>query len=105
MDPSFSQYSEVFTYLVNMVIYLEIPASQNPGTDLGVSIQPLPIFIVEETVSEKPSDLPKFTQLETKITRTRALWFFLFHYLYIERTEVLLWCSLHPLLTLLPKPQ
>ena len=74
MDPRFFQYGEVFTHLVNMVIYLDILASQNlrTGRDLKVLIRLLPIFIMEKTVSEKPSDLAKVTQLEIRITRTTA---------------------------------
>lgn len=54
---------KVFIHLMNMVIYLEILASQTPrtGRDLKVLIQPLPSFIMEKTVSEKPSDLFKVT--------------------------------------------
>lgn len=41
-----------------MLIYLEILALQAPrvGRDLNVITQPLPIIIVEKTVSEKPRD-------------------------------------------------
>lgn len=74
MDPRFFQYDEVFTHLVNMVIYLDILASQNlrTGRDLKVLIRLLPIFIMEKTVSEKTNDLAKVTQLEIRITRTTA---------------------------------
>lgn len=62
--PGFSSKYEVFIHLVNMVIYLKTLSSQNlrTGRDLKVLIKPLPIFIVEKTVSEKPSYLFKTTQ-------------------------------------------
>lgn len=71
MDPRFFQYGEIFTNLV----YLEILTSKNPetGRDLGILIQPLPVFMVEEIDLEKPSDLPKVTQLENRTARTSAL--------------------------------
>lgn len=70
MDPRFFQYGEVFTYLGNMVIYLEILASQNlrTGRDFKVLIQPLPIFIMEKTFQRSQMTCPGHT--ETRITRT-----------------------------------
>lgn len=89
MDPRFFQYDEVFTHLVNMVIYLDILASQNlrTGRDLKVLIWLLPIFIMEKTVSEKTSDLAKVTQLEIRIGLQPMILALL---LALERTGVLL---------------
>lgn len=86
-------FSNMLRYLLTWWTWLltwRYLASQNPrtGRNLKVLIQPLPVFIVVETISEKPSDLAKVTWSETRITRTRALWFLLFYYL--ERTRVLL---------------
>ena len=90
MDPWFFQYGELFTHLMNMVIYLEILASQTlrTGKDLKVFIQPLCIYKMEKTVSEEPGDLPKFTQLETRLTGLPSVVFALL--LALERTGVLL---------------
>ena len=65
MDPRFSQYGELFTHLMNMVIYLKILASQTlrTGKGLKVLIQSLYIYKMKKTVSEKPGDLPKATEL------------------------------------------
>lgn len=83
---------------------MEILALENSKTerDLGVLVQPLPIFIVEKTVSENPSDLLKVTQLENRTTRARALWFF---YYFSREPKCCSGASIHPWLTLLPKPQ
>lgn len=44
---------------------------------------------MEEIGSEKPSDLPKVSQLENRTARTRALWFLLF-YSFVREPR---WCS------------
>lgn len=90
MDPRFSQYGELFTHLMNMVIYLEMLASQTlrTGKDLKVLIKPLCICKMEKTVSEKPGDLPKVTHLESRLIGLPSMIFALL--LTLERTGVLL---------------
>lgn len=92
MDPRFSQYGELFTHLMNMVIYLKILASQTlrTGKGLKVLIQSLYIYKMKKTVSEKPGDLPKVTQVETRLIGLPSMVFAFL--LALERTGLLLWC-------------
>lgn len=90
MDPWFFQYGELFTHLMNMVIYLEILASQTlrTGKGLTVLIQSLYIYKMKKTVSEKPGDLPRVTQVETRLIGLPSMVFAFL--LALERTGLLL---------------